>query len=51
MHGKDEKCIQVVVRKPKVINYIGDLGIDGNIIIKRILKKQDVKMWNRFKWL
>jgi hypothetical protein len=28
-----------------------DLGIDGKIILKYILKKQNVRMWDRPDWL
>jgi hypothetical protein len=32
-------------------DHLGDLGVDGKIILKRILGKQDVRMWTAFIWL
>jgi hypothetical protein len=32
-------------------DYIGDLDINGRIILKQILKKHDVTAWNGFIWL
>jgi hypothetical protein len=31
--------------------HLGDLGIDGMMTLKRILKKQDVWVWTGFNWL
>jgi hypothetical protein len=28
-----------------------DLGIDGRVILKHILRKQDVRVWIKFMWL
>jgi hypothetical protein len=30
---------------------LGELGIDGRIILKWILKKENVKVWTDFMWL
>jgi len=30
---------------------LGDLGVDGRIILKCILEKESVKLWNVFSWL
>jgi hypothetical protein len=32
-------------------NHLGDLGVDGKIILKLILKKQGVRMQTGLKWL
>jgi len=32
-------------------DHLGDLSVDGRMIIKQILKKWDVRLWTRFKWL
>jgi hypothetical protein len=33
---------------PKEIGHMEDLGIDGRIIIKLIIKKQDASQWTGF---
>jgi hypothetical protein len=38
----------LAVGNPKIRGHFGDLGIDGWIILKPILKKQNVKLWSRF---
>jgi hypothetical protein len=30
---------------------LGDIGVDGRIVLKRIVKKQGVKMWPGFVWI
>jgi hypothetical protein len=35
----------------KETDLLGDLGIDGKILLKQILKKQDVRVWIGFMWL
>jgi hypothetical protein len=30
--------------------YLGDKVVDGRILLKWILKKQDMRMWTRFIW-
>jgi hypothetical protein len=32
-------------------DHLGDLGIDGRIILKLSLKKLGMKMWTEFVWL
>jgi hypothetical protein len=34
MHGGDEKYVQNIDWKPQESNNLGDLGIDGRIILK-----------------
>jgi hypothetical protein len=38
-----------VVRKGR--NYFGDTGIDGKIILKSILQKQDERVWIALNWV
>jgi hypothetical protein len=46
MHGEDVKCIayNIFVRKREGTGHIGDSGVRGKIILKRIQKKH-VMMW------
>jgi hypothetical protein len=39
MHRGDEKCIHILVGNMKVGSHLGDLDIDGKIIVKWILHK------------
>jgi hypothetical protein len=48
--GKDENCLHSLVRKPKGKRRL-DLDIDRRIILRRILKKYDMRMRTRFIWL
>jgi len=32
-------------------DHLGDPGVDGRIILKRILRKWDVGVWTRSSWL
>jgi hypothetical protein len=32
-------------------NHLGDLGVDGNIILKCVLKTQSVRVWSGLNWL
>jgi hypothetical protein len=36
--------------KPKRKNHLEDLGVDVKIILKCILKEQDVWVWTGFSW-
>jgi hypothetical protein len=47
MHGKSEMC-KILVRKPEG-KRPQDIGIDGRIILKWILRKQ--RVWTGFIWL
>jgi hypothetical protein len=31
-------------------DHLGDTGVDGRIILKLDLRKQDVEMWSAFRW-
>jgi hypothetical protein len=41
----------ILVGNMKKKDHLEDLGIDGKKILKRILKKQDVRVWPGFIWL
>jgi len=38
-HGRDDKCIHNLVGKPEGKNHSEDQGVNGRIILKRILEK------------
>jgi hypothetical protein len=40
-----------LVRKPEGKNHSEDLGVNGKILLRWILEKQDGKTWNGFTWL
>jgi hypothetical protein len=42
---------RVLVGKPEGKNHWGDAGVDGRIILRRILKKWDVGLWTGLSWL
>jgi hypothetical protein len=44
--GRDEKCPQYSGR-----DHPKDLGVDGNIKLRRILRKQGGNVWTGFIWL
>jgi hypothetical protein len=44
-------CLLKFVRKSERSRPRGDRGIDERIILRRILRKQDVKVWAGFIWL
>jgi len=50
-YEKDEKCIQILVKKPEGERPLGRPSIDGEIILRRILGKQSEKVWSGFIWL
>jgi hypothetical protein len=46
------KCVQNSGQKiRRGRDYLGGLGVDGRIILKRFLKKQSFGMWTGFIWL
>jgi hypothetical protein len=51
MHGRDEKCIQGLVRKPEGKRQFGRPKLDGKIILEWIMEKLGGKMCNRLIWL
>jgi hypothetical protein len=48
MHGRQEMHAKFRFGKLKGRNHLEDLGTDGRIISKWILKKQGVKVWIGF---
>jgi hypothetical protein len=50
IYGKEEKYVDVLVRKPEG-DYLEYVGGDGKIILKWLLKKQDGTAGTRFIWL
>jgi len=53
-HGKDEECIDKFWSENLNGRYrYVDLSVGGreNVTLKRILKKQCARTWNRFVWL
>jgi hypothetical protein len=48
MHGKGDK---ILAEKPKRNRPLGRLNVYERILLKCILKKQGVRMWNGFIWL
>jgi len=35
----------------KVRDHLGEVGVDGRIIFKRLLRKWGVRVWTTFSWL
>jgi hypothetical protein len=44
---KDGKC-SISVRKPEVKKPLGNLGVDGRIILKWVLKDFGARVWTEF---
>jgi hypothetical protein len=42
---------RVLVGKPEGKRPLGDPGVDGRIILKRILRKWNVGVWTGLSWL
>jgi hypothetical protein len=47
-HGKREECIQALEGKLKERNFSEDLGVDGMISLKWILKTRKWRVWTEF---
>jgi len=52
MDGRDEKYIQYFGWKTRRKgDHLEVIGVDGKIILERILGKQGRRMWTGFMWL
>jgi hypothetical protein len=50
-YGREESANRVLVEKPDGKNHLGDIGIDGRIILKLFLGKVDGGAWTGLIWL
>jgi hypothetical protein len=48
MHESDEKCVQFPLKNLRGRDYMADLEVNGSIILKRILMKQDRTVGREF---
>jgi hypothetical protein len=42
---KDEECYKIIVENIKGRDHLGDIGVIGRTILKRIFKKLDASVW------
>jgi hypothetical protein len=49
--GRGEACVGFWWGNLRERDHCGDQDIDGRIILRRILKKQDVGIWTGMSWL
>jgi hypothetical protein len=49
--GERRSAYMILVGKPEERDHLEDLCVDGRIILKRILKKWDGRIWTGFIWL
>jgi hypothetical protein len=47
-NGGCEKCIQNLVGHPKTGERLGNLGLDGRIILKLVFTNYDMRLWTGF---
>jgi hypothetical protein len=45
------KCVRIELEKLKGGDYSGELGVDGNLMLKQLLGKYGGNVWIRFIWL
>ena len=50
-YGERKGVYRVLVGKPETKNHLGDLGVEGKIILRCIFRKLDVVVWTRSSWL
>ena len=49
--GEWRGTCKVLVGKPEEIDHLGDVGVDGRVILKSILKKSFARTWIGLVWL
>ena len=49
--GERRGVYRVLVGKPEGKTPLGDPGVDGRIILRRIFRKWDVGVWTGSSWL
>jgi len=49
--GEGRDVFRVLVGKPRVREHLGDPGVDGRIILRRIFRKCDAGVWTGSSWL
>jgi len=48
--GDRRGAYMILIGKPEKRDHLEDLCVDGRIILKRILKKWDGRIWTGFIW-
>jgi hypothetical protein len=48
--GRDKTYTRVWWGKLRVRGHLGDPGVDGRIILRRIFRRWDVEIWNGWNW-
>jgi len=48
--GEERRAYRVLVGKLEGRNHWGDLGVDGRIILERISRRWDVRIWTGLGW-
>ena len=48
--GEERVVYRVLVGKPEGRNHLGDLGVDGRIILGWIFRRWDVCIWTGLGW-
>ena len=50
-YGARRGAYRILVGKPEGRNHLEDPGVDGRIILRRIIRKWDVGVWTGLIWL
>ena len=45
--GEEKNACRLLIGKPEGKYHLGNLGIDGRVVLKWILKKYDGSIWTR----